>query len=335
MRTLVLTVTLATALATTLAAAPATAGEADRRAGELASTGYVLGGTPAGIVERDAHGLATLGVDGVAITPDGRDVELPNRQLKRLLRTAHDNGLRAELLVHNINAEHGDFDPQAGAALLRHPKRIRAVAKSLASFVAADGWDGIHIDLESLSKPDGRGLVRLAEELQARMPADKTVSIAMMASTERREYRARGYRLGPLNDALDTIALMTYDQHGPSWSGPGPIGALRWQRAALETLFQVVPPAKVDVGIAGYGYFWPRHRTGRALTLAQVRKRVAADGATPRWRAAAGEWSAKLSDGTVLWWSDGDSYELRLQLAEELGAHGLALWRLGSADPLP
>lgn len=307
----------------------------DRRAGALASTGYVLGGTADRVVARDAHGLATLGVVGVTITPDGRDVSLPDRRTRRMLRTAHDNGLRAELLVSNYSDLTGGFDPDAAAALLRHPKRVRAVAGTLAGVVAEQGWDGVHLDLESMSRKDGPGLVLLAEELQARMSPEKTVGLAMQASTERRAYRARGYRLPGLEAALDTVALMTYDLHGPSWSGPGPIGPRPWQREAVRALLEVVPPAKVDLGVAGYGYSWPRRGTGRWLTLKQVRRMVARDGATPTWRKGAGEWTARLSDGTRLWWSDGRSYALRLEMAEELGLHGLALWRLGSADPLP
>lgn len=329
---------LATAVTLALlvpAQAPAFAVPDDRRAGELVSTGYILGGTPDRVVARDAHALATLGVAGVAISADGRDVEVPSAEVRHLVSTARAHGLRAELLVHNVSDVTGDFDPGAAAALLRHPKRIRAVAATLARFVADDGWDGIQIDLESMSKKDGEGLVAFAEELQARMPADKTVSLAMMASTERREYRARGYLLAPLAATLDTVALMTYDQHGPAWSGPGPIGGLPWQRRAVETLVEVVPPAKVDLGIAGYGYSWPRQGTGRNLTIKQVRRLVAADGATPKWRAGLGEWTARLSGGTVLWWSDGRSYEARLALAASLGLHGTALWRLGSTDPLP
>ena len=48
-----------------------------------------------------------------------------------------------------------------------------------------------------------------------------------------------------------------------------------------------------------------------------------------------GEWTARLSDGTRMWWSDGRSYALRLEMATAAGLHGVALWRLGSADPLP
>ena len=72
-------------------------------------------------------------------------------------------------------------------------------------------------------------------------------------------------------------------------------------------------------------------RSGHTVTPAQAR-RLADDQA--RWHADAGEWSARLGDGTRLWWSDARSYRVRRHLVAELGLHGLAVWRLGSADPL-
>ena len=117
-----------------------------------------------------------------------------------------------------------------------HQPGRTAVESRLARVVDEQGWDGVHLDLESLSRKDGPGLVLLAEQLQARMAPEKTVSLAMQAATERRAYRARGYRLAALDAALDTVALMTYDQHGATWSGPGPIGARPWQRRAVLAL---------------------------------------------------------------------------------------------------
>jgi len=325
---------LAGGLAQSAASAAPAAAPVEQQAAALASTGYVLGGASDALVARDAHGLATLGVASVSLARDGASVSAPDDDLTRLLGTAHTNGLRAELLLSNYSNRLGDFDPKAAAKLLRDPAHVQAVAAQLASYVATQGWDGIQIDLESMAKRDAEGLLMLVNELQTRMAPEKSVSIAVMASTNPQEYVARGYRLAELGAAVDTLALMTYDQHGP-WSGPGPIGALSWQRRAVGLVTASVPAAKVDLGVAGYGYTWPRGRDGRTVSAAQARKLVARDGARARWKKGPGEWTARLSDGTRMWWSDGRSYALRLGLATELGLHGLALWRLGSADPLP
>jgi len=328
MRMLAVLVVLIGSLSST-AAGPATSSVAAQRQ-PLASTGYVLAGAPDALVAREAHALATLGVDGVTLSRRGDRVSSID---PRLAGTAHAHGLRAELLLSNYSDRLGDFDPRAAALLLRSPANIDAVAGQLASYVATQGWDGIQLDLESLASADADGLLALATTLQSRMAPEKTVSIAVMASDRAAEYVSRGYRLPELGAVVDTLALMTYDQHGP-WSGPGPIGALAWQRRSVGVVSTMVPAGKVDLGVAGYGYTWPRGRDGRTVTDAQARKLVAQDGAQARWRARAGEWTARLSDGTRLWWSDGRSIALRQDLAGELGLHGIALWRLGSADPL-
>jgi len=299
-----------------------------------AVTGFILDGAPDSLVHRNAPALANLGVDGVQITPNGRHVAEPSAGARRLLATAHAEGLRAELLVSNFSSTTYDFDPQAGANLLRDEDNVRRVAGELAGFVADQGWDGIAVDLESLRRGDADGLLLLIDELQARMDPARTVSIDMMASSYLPEYRARGYRLGAIGRAVDVLAIMTYDFHGPTWSGPGPIGPLGWQRDVLDLLVTKVPRAKVDLGVAGYGYTWPRSGTGHTVSVRRARELVAADGVRAVWKARPGEWKATLSNGTVLWWSDGRSYDLRKALAVEYGVHGLALWRLGSTDTL-
>ena len=93
----------------------------------------------------------------------------PDADVTRLLGTAHANGLRAELLLSNYSNRIGDFDPKAAAKLLRDPAHVQAVAAQLASYVATQGWDGIQVDLESMSKRDADGLLMLVNELQTRM----------------------------------------------------------------------------------------------------------------------------------------------------------------------
>lgn len=302
--------------------------------GDLAVTGYTQSRTTNAVIERNAPGLTTLTVVGVSITADGRRLNPPPRDTLRLGRTAHREGLRAELLLNNWSNRIEGFDTRAAGRLRRSEDNIRRVARQAARFVEKGGWDGVNLDLESLRVGDGPGLVRLVEELQARMPAEKAVSIDLSARGSVASYRAAGYRLGALADTVDVVQLMAYDEHGPSWSGPGPIGSLDWQRRSLGVLRQKVPREQVDLGVAGYGYTWPTRGEGRSVTVAGARELVRHRGGRAVWKAEAGEWRAKLRDGTVVWWSDKRSYRLRRQLAREEGLHGLAVWRVGSADTL-
>jgi len=301
------------------------------RADDLSVTGYALGGTSDAVVLASAPGLRTLTVDGVTLR--GRGLTPPDDDMLRLVRTAHGAGLRAELLLSNYSDRLGDFDSGAATRLLSSPQRVQRVADALAADVTAGGWDGVNVDLESLSKRDGPGLVALLQALRSRLPAPLTLTIDVQAATSARGYLRHGYRLPEVAATTDAVQLMAYDLHGPGWSGPGPIGPLRWQRRALEALLTQVPPAQVDLGVAGYGYTWTRG-TGRAIGVQRARRLAARDHVTPRWHAGSGEWSARLADGTTTWWSDARSLALRRQLAVDLGLHGLALWRLGSADPV-
>jgi spore germination protein YaaH len=174
--------------------------------------------------------------------------------------------------------------------------------------------------------------VAVLARLRAALPAATSVDIDVSATTS---YRSRGYALRRIAHVVDHVVLMAYDQHGPSWSGPGPVGALPWQRRCLRAALNLVGAEQLDLGVAGYGYAWPRHRVGHSVSPRQARQLVADDGATARWRPRAGEWSATLSNGTRMWWSDTRSWGRRVEVARHRGLHGIALWRLGKADPLP
>lgn len=311
-----------------------TVGPAPDPADGVAVTGFALGGSAKVAVARDADALTTLTTVGTSLRPGGRGLVPPDADTLDGVRLAHRHGLRAELLLTSYSDRLGDFDPRAAHRLLSSPDARGRVARQLARSVVSGGWDGVNIDIERVQARDARGLVAFVRAVQAALPDDRTVSIDVSASTTLRGYRQRGYRMAGLGRAADVVVVMAYDQHGPTWSGPGPVGDLRWQREAMLAALDVVPAQKLDLGVAGYGYTWPRRGTGRSVGVARARELVARDGVRPRWHRDAGEWSARLDDGTVVWWSDGRSYRARLRLASRLDLHGVAVWRLGLADPL-
>lgn len=315
--------------------APATAHpSSDRRAEGLAVTGYALPSTPPEVVGRNAGALTTVTVAAVSLRPDGASLTRPDARVAALVESTHAVGLRAELLVGNYSDRLGDFDPGAASALLGDPAKVDAVADRLAALVAEGGWDGINVDLERVRRRDSHGLVAFVAALREQLPAGASVTIDVSARTSHAGYLAGGYRLDELAGVVDAVQLMAYDQHGPGWSGPGPVGGLPWVRDTVAAALEQVPAARLDLGVAGYGYLWRSDGSGRTLTVRGARRLVERAGATPRWRRGAGEWSARLPGGRRVWWSDARSRGVRAELASGLGLRGLAIWRLGSAGPL-
>lgn len=330
-------VLLAALVALGLLSAPAAAGPPARARAKhpLVVTGYALPGLKASVLRRDRHALDIVGADGLSVKADGSGVTSSNAALRRLKRLAHRRGLRAELLVNNYAGSLGDFDPVRVSRLLGSKAHRGAAVRRLVRTVRREKWDGVTVDLEAMRRRDRDGLVAFVRELRAALPRRVELSMDLGARTSIRQYRDAGFDLRRLARHVDRMVLMTYDQHGPGWSGPGPIGAIPWQRRTMKVLLGRVPRARVDLGIAGYGYTWPTSGTGHTVSPRRARAMVEADGATAVWHPKIGEWSTDLSDGTVMWWSDARSYRRRLAVARDLRVHGVALWVLGTADPLP
>jgi spore germination protein YaaH len=297
--------------------------------------GFQEDGTSTRAIDRNAAALTTIGVDGVGLLRSGNTatVRTPVPGDVRQLQAAHRDHLQAVLVVDNFDESTGDFSEPLAHRLLSNPAAIAAVASSLANDVASEGWDGINVDLESLGPSDAGGLVSFVTALRTGLGPAKTLSIDVENSTSAAGFAANGYDLTALGQIADTVVLMAYDQHAPPDARPGPVGAVSWARKGLGAMQRFVPAAKIALGVAGYGYAWRPHSI-EMLSDAQARRLVARHHARARWSRAAGEWTAKLKDGSVLWWSDARSFAVRARLASAAHLGGLAVWSLGLSDLL-
>lgn len=319
-------------LVVTVLAGPVAAQEPVRSA-DLAITGFQGEWSPPSAIAASASALTTVGVDGVLIAPDGRTVGAPSADARRQLTATHNADLQGELLVSNFSAQLDDFSEPTAYRLLSSRTNIGAVVDGLVGSVVDQGWDGVSIDLEALRDRDRAGLTTFTRALDDALPPGKTLTICVSLSDSAAGYRQAGYDLAKLAGIVDRVILMAYDQHGPWEDVPGPIGALPWQQAGLDALLSAVPAGQVDLGVAGYGYAWGS-RSAYSVSDAQARAMVAGDGATARWNGRVGEWTATLSDRTILWWSDARSFAARVDVAAAADLHGLAVWELGLSDPI-
>ena len=301
---------------------------------KVAVTAFFQAYQDSGLITRSASAITTVGVDGVSLTKSGGGVSTPDADARRALAVAHQNGLQAEILINNWDNSLGDFSTAAAHKLLSDPDKIWKVTSKIAGFVSSQGWDGVSVDLEALKRSDASGLVGFMHALQNHFVEPKTISICISNRTSVAGYRDGGYDLAGIAAVADRVMNMAYDQHGPWEKTPGPVGALTWQKAGVAAMEKKVPAGKIDLGQAGYGYIWNANGKARNVSDAKARELVEADGATAHFDNKTGEWLAKLSDGSTMWWADARSFQVRLFVARQLGIHGLAVWDLGQSDPL-
>jgi len=306
---------------------------------KLKVTGYVEAWTtsPAALAKKSAK-LTSVGIDGINFTPDGSEITEVTDEVYALLRQAHKTKDRAELLVGNFDDELAEFSPSMAANLLSSESNIQSTTTALAAEVSSGGWDGMQVDLESLESivADDAGytddVTRFMQVLRSKLAPKKTLSMAIMATTG--NYRDLGYDPGALAKSTDSIVLMAYDQHGP-WEKPaGAVGGMPWVKKVLAQLLKSVDRSEVQLGIAGYGYSWPKKGEGKQYSAAAARALVKKDHAKVHWSGSQKERYATLRNGTKLWWSDAKSVDARVKLAKKLGLGGVAVWSVGLADTL-
>ena len=265
--------------------------------------------------------------------------QLSGAQLAQVLQHAGAAGLKTHLLVQNFRD--GAFDRTAVHRLLNDPQARRRPADGLVQQARNWGAAGIHLDLENVPPEDRGALTTFVQELAARLHQEGLeLSMALPGKTADRPSHAwsGAFDYPALAPHLDWVVLMTYDQHSRTGS-PGPIAAAPWVEAVVQyALASGFSPERVLLGLAGYGYDWPREGTARSLTHPQVmalfeEQRRLTPGLTLRWDGTAKSPYFHYGSGNQVWFENRESHGAKLQIASRYGLAGVALWRLGQEDP--
>ena len=141
----------------------------------------------------------------------------------------------------------------------------------------------------------------------------------------------------------DAIILMNYDFHWPT-SSPGPIAPQDWFVKNIDNMVKLVPPDKIIMGIANYGYDWPAktkkdasHPVAQAVSFQQGVVTAVESGSDILFDPDSFNLHYSYEDENNhvhnVWMLDGVTAYNELRAAERAGVRGTALWRLGLEDP--
>jgi spore germination protein len=214
----------------------------------------------------------------------------------------------------------------------------RKAVDNIYRLLVDNDYDGVNIDFEGMEPYTRAGVTAFMEELWAKLkPAGLLVTMAVPAKWSADDSTndfAACFDYAALGRVVDYLVIMTYDQHA-GWSGPGPVADINWVRDTVEYTLTVVPPAKVLLGLGGYGYDWS---DGRCLEVeaATVPAEAAQRGATIEWDATAKvPYYVYYSAGGArheVWYENSYSVDHKIALVNEYGLGGVALWALGQEE---
>lgn len=248
----------------------------------------------------------------------------PSR-IRATVSFAHAHGLQVLALV--VNAGGND-------AILQDPATRQIAVDRLVSAIRQYHLDGVNIDFEGIDGYDAPGLTRFVAMTAARLRPlglRTTVAVGARAETEIPLGDASAaYDYRALGQVTDQVVLMTYDEHDDG-SPPGPIAGILWVRRILTYALRMIPPTKILLGVADYGYDWSSSGTV-SLQAGQCEALARAEGAAVRWDSQAEEpyfLYRRGGQAHIVFFEDGASLALRLALARQDHLGGVALWSLG------
>lgn len=262
---------------------------------------------------------------------------MDNRMDSAGLNVMQKNNLRILPVISNFNTAIQDFDPKLLRQLLNNKAVSDQFIHTLKDTLLKYNFQGVNVDFEELGG-NSKGLVNFMKDLYAVLhPLGKTVTIDVSPENDDYDY-------DKLAEWSDYIVLMAYDQHYDE-SVPGPVSAQKWVEAAMDIAAKDIPSGKIILGLAGYGYDWPKNGKGKTISYPDALNIAQDNHATIDFddetycihytytAKDVNENTGVMSDVThEVWFNDAATIFNSIRFADEYGAAGTALWRLGVED---
>lgn len=260
----------------------------------------------------------------------------------RLLPFARAHGIHTYVCAGNFGAG-GDFDSAIGHSAIVTNKDL--VIKNLIALARSGGYEGVNLDFEAIKPPDRQAYGQFVADLSAGLHAEGLkliLSVPAETKDDTTDDWAGAFDYNLIGRYADLLQLMTYDEHGPAWSGPGPVAGADWLEDCVKYAVSVVSPAKLLIGLPAYGYDWDL--TAHAKTGAYPFSYVAwskfgdwlsVPGAAQNWDGTALSPSVKYTlDGHdhEAWFENTASIKAKTAVVKKYNLAGLSVWSLGQED---
>jgi spore germination protein YaaH len=133
--------------------------------------------------------------------------------------------------------------------ILASPAARGRMIANVTRYLKQNNYLGVNVDFEDVPRGSQENLRTFMRELSDACHAQKLlVSQDLPAADPSFDY---GYYAG----VNDFVVLMNYDQHWET-SPPGPVASQDWFLSNVQDRLEQIPPNKLVIALANYGYDW-------------------------------------------------------------------------------
>ncbi len=213
--------------------------------------------------------------------------------------------------------------------IIESPGRRLRFIHSILNVLDQNNMQGVNIDFEDLNETSDEHLVAFQKELYDGVHR-RGYLVTQDIPPLNPDYNPR--KLERYNDYL---VVMAYDQHFSEGSA-GPVAQHGWVESIVDRMTAVIPPEKLILGIAGYGYDWPLGSEGNDVSYQEALVTAAESEGKITFDPADYNLTYTYSDDNdslhTVWFTDAATAFNEMRTATRYGVGGFALWRLGSED---
>jgi cellulose synthase/poly-beta-1,6-N-acetylglucosamine synthase-like glycosyltransferase/spore germination protein YaaH/peptidoglycan/xylan/chitin deacetylase (PgdA/CDA1 family) len=240
-------------------------------------------------------------------------------------------------VLTNFSSSKKIFDASLVQPLFTNEQKRRSFINQLRDTLVYYKFPGINIDFEEISEKNKELLVLFLRDLRLAFEPF-ALSITIDVPTENSQYDYK-----KIADYADHVILMAYDESYLNGQ-PGPISGQKWVEKSLDQTARLIPPDKLILGIAGYGYDWASDHNNKVISYSEalnkakiLKATIDYDNDSYNLHYAYTE-EKKDDEGKLqkvdheVWFTDAATSFNILRFSDEYATAGTALWVLGRED---
>ncbi len=216
--------------------------------------------------------------------------------------------------------------------LLSNSKNRKMLIGNLMDQVNKYGYDGVNIDFEFINANDAVNFTTFLKELKVSLGVNKELSVAVFARTESDRWPT-GYDYTKIGATADRVVVMAYDYHYKT-SAAGAVAPLWWVEKVVEYMTAHIPPQKIFLGMATYGYDWSSNGGAQTVTAEKLAAIKTKYQVTEHFDSKSMSPYFTYRDGNgnshEIWMENERSLQGKFDQVTEARLGGISFWRIGN-----